>query len=50
LAGEYPGRGWWWEELKEPKKPPAGQNTKKALKIYTSEMFFEEYIYFKIFG
>jgi hypothetical protein len=36
--------------VKGAKKAPSWPKHKKALKIYTSEMFFEEYIYFKIFG
>jgi hypothetical protein len=45
--GECPGRGWWLRELKEAKKPPVGQNTRKlAPKTgYTCSKFRESYMY-----
>jgi hypothetical protein len=41
--GECPGRGWWWSELKEAKKPPASTKiTKTASKTSSFGHFLAE--------
>jgi hypothetical protein len=53
--GECLGRGWWWRELKEANKPPAGQNKQKrhrkqliscllGLKIAYPPFFAQKYL------
>jgi hypothetical protein len=54
-VGECPGREWWWRELKEANKPPAGRNTQKrhrkqgisslfGLKIADPPFFAQKYL------